>query len=294
MLNKKNASLIRSRSFGGQLNKNWIERDLPRYQLAYGGWLISDKKVDSFDATLQSESVNNQKYIKVLVNDGSQMDSYGLEKIILHSSSGKLLQSPSNSAIIYLAFSTVSCQTPTKIHSKNSIAGFKLSKFALLGAKTTLRNLAKYDFYYKFFFLGASETSVTAMIRQSRITLSNGKAWKRSRGETPWRKPSEASFSQKSFSAKKSFLTLPSGKAKARKTKIVKPLAKSLEPVFEKPTLGPCFFDRKSEQKQQQHNLFTMSLAVKNVFLFNELDNLDYDAFSNMSGFEIVFVNKRH
>jgi hypothetical protein len=209
MSNKKKIALIRSRNFGGHLNKNWIERDLPRYQITYGCWKANEKKS------------NTKKQVKVL-------NSYGLEKIILHSSSGRLLQSPSNSTTIDLAFSTVGCQTPTKVYSRKSIAGFKLSKFALLGAKTTLRNLAKYAFFYKFYFLGAGETNVTAMTKQFRIT-----------------------FGEQKFS-------------------------------------GSAL-----QTTQQQSSLSTISLPIKNVFLFNELDSLDYEVFSNMTGFEITFINER-
>nr|YP_025777.1 ribosomal protein L5 [Tupiella akineta]AAQ18736.1 ribosomal protein L5 [Tupiella akineta] len=240
MSNRTKISLIRSRNFVGHLNKNWIERDLPRYQLTFGGWQTNEDKKNNVNLpafVFPVGKVNKdlasswkargfpkdaQKRLKVL-------NSYGLEKIILHSSSGKLLQAPSSSTTIDLAFSTVGCQTPTKVYSRRSIAGFKLSKSALLGAKATLRNLAKYDFFYKFYFLGAGETNVTAMTRQSRITLGEQK------------------------------LAAPYG----------------LQSI------------------QQQPNLSTTSLAVKNVFLFNELDSLDYDVFSNMAGFEIVFINRR-
>jgi hypothetical protein len=225
MSNKKKTGINRSRNFGGHLNKNWIERDLPRYQITYGCWQANDKKSNNQLFPTKKQ----RKRVKVL-------NSYCLEKIILHSSSGRLLQSPSNSTTIDLAFSTVGCQTPTKVYSRKSIAGFKLSKFALLGAKTTLRNLAKYAFFYKFYFLGAGETNVTAMTKQFRITF----------GEQKYISSSSLDFG--------------------------------------------C--GQKLRTMRQQSCLSTTSLPIKNVFLFNELDSLDYEVFSNMTGFEIAFINE--
>lgn len=211
MNKNNNLDLFRSHSFVGHLNKSWLKQDVPRYQINLEDCQANKSKSDR----VKNASTNFAAFV---VSQNTRKKAYELEKITLHASSGKLLQFPNNSSVIDLAFSTIGCQTPTKIYSRKSIAGFKLSKSALLGAKSTLRNLAKYEFYYKFYFLGSSEPKANLLAEQFRITL--------------------------------------------------------------------------GEQKHQLNKRKTTSLAIKNVFVFNELDNLDYDTFSNLTGFEIHLINR--
>lgn len=271
---KKN-NIDRSHSFGGHLNNNWITRDLPRYQLAYerlSADLFKNVKIlQNLAATQQGvghllckvgptklEAVNAVRY--------PLFKSVSLDKIILHYNSGKLLQSPSNSTIVDLAFSTIACQTPTKIYSRKSIAGFKLSKFALLGAKTTLRSLAKYEFYYKFYFLGSSSQTLANSATSSQ-TVSG---------------PRTENLPVKTLQKRQTNKTLA-------KIKAWVPGAKNRSKQFIDQAQGRLLKPLASSKKTK---LISTAFAIKNVFVFNELDNLDYDAFSNLAGLEIQLVNR--
>jgi ribosomal protein L5 len=240
----KQLQIARSKCFGGQLNKSWVNKDLYRYELNFSQLtqitfcctaateLKVEKKLTNGSTThyetLSTAAGTNAKYKLGYSTQSRTHLPFGclhLDKIILHSSSGKFIQAPSNSAIVDLAFSTISCQTPAHVYSRKSIAGFKLTKSALLGAKTTLRALAKLEFYYKWYFLGASVPKIAPM-----------------------------SFSRTIFDSNMGSLTQ---QAKGSPVK----------------------------------NALSSSLAIQNIFVFTELDRLDYDSFSTMSGFEIYFVS---
>lgn len=283
-------NIDRSHSFGGHLNNNWITRDLPRYQLAYerlsADFLKRVAILQNLAATktlmakaikaegpqgvghLLCQAFNSQSELKLTEPTKQEavntvryplFKSVLLDKIILHYNSGKLLQSPSNSTIIDLAFSTMACQTPTKVYSRKSIAGFKLSKFALLGAKTTLRSLAKYEFYYKFYFLGASQTLTNSATSTQAVSG-----------------PPTENLPVKSLQK-----TLMTKALKARG-----PGAKTKQFLDQgRVIFKPLAFSKKTK-------LISTAFAIKNVFVFNELDNLDYDAFSNLAGLEIQLVNR--
>ena len=217
---KLTAHLTKSSShaklFGGQLNKNWINKDLRRYNQNLNLGLSPFALSKLIAHATNSEILNTKKS-----RESTNLLSYlFVDKIILHSSTGKLLQTPSGSAVISSAFSTIACQTPTKVYSRKSVSGFKLSKSSLLGAKTTLRNLAKLEFYYKWFFLGPGNSEV--------------------KGNT----------------------------------------------LFKPDVL------KQGNKLSFNHHIYNCSLPIKNVFIFTELSRLDYDTFSNMSGFEIQFISK--
>ena len=135
----KSKTINRSLYFGGHLNRNWSKYNLLRFKPS-----LTQAKMESKDPT-KSPFLNTLDVKNLL----------GLEKITLHTSSGKLLSSPANLVAINLAFGTLGLQVPTQIHSKKSVAGFKLSRGALLGAKSTLRGISAYEFFYKLYYLGA-------------------------------------------------------------------------------------------------------------------------------------------
>nr|YP_010733803.1 ribosomal protein L5 [Gayralia brasiliensis]YP_010733832.1 ribosomal protein L5 [Monostroma nitidum]WEG93074.1 ribosomal protein L5 [Gayralia brasiliensis]WEG93103.1 ribosomal protein L5 [Monostroma nitidum] len=207
-----NEKIRLSLDFGGHLNENWTKRNLVRYQLAYQIQMLSPKKAELFAI--------KQRHSNICMNTGkvspefSILNSTQLNKVILHFNSGRLLQTPSQSSVIDLAFSAICSQTPCKVLSRKSVAGFKLTKKSLLGLKSTLRKIAKYEFYYKLYFIGAGESKTTLITKKS-----------------------------SDYSSKRKTMGLDSA-----------------------------------------------SLAIKNIFIFKELDNLDYDAFSNIAGLEIKLI----
>lgn len=207
MYKQKKHDYIRSHSFGGHLNKDWVNQDLRRYQLTYGSTIKeSFQKIGELS---NADSLNNKNWLTLF-------NCLGLKKITLHSNSGKLLSTPATGAILDLAFSTIGPQTPSKVYSRKSVAGFKLSKRSLLGVKATLRNIVKCEFYYKLYFLTAGEHRMKSPV------LKRNLSW--------------GGYSSES--------SLPVG---------------------------------------------VTPLAIKNVFRFNELDTLDYESFSSISGLEIHF-----
>jgi len=176
---------------------------------------MSTKKKQNFVlASLFLASLNNVLvFKKPVATERRLLNVLTLQKIVLHSNSGQYLVDPSNSSNLDLAFSTISCQTPSKIYAIKNVSGFKLSKNALLGMKSTLRSINAYEFFYKWLFIAASELK------------SNSK----------------------------------------------------IQVTFKK--------HQKNIKVKAIHQ--TISFALNNVFVFNELDSLDYTLFSNLRGFEI-------
>lgn len=268
----------RSRHFLGHLNKNWNLQNTSRYIYAVTGWKNILKESDSSKWSFQKPAL-------------SLLNGFLFQQIVLHSTSGKLFQSPKCSTICDLAFSTISCQSVVKVYSRKAIASFKLSKLSLLGAKTTLRSLTKLEFFYKFYFLGAAERSTFASInpqKEDTKTMPSGTArvlfpFDHSSFKTP--------FSQllSKFSTQKlkaiswpGFSVCPAGRG--LKTESAKKKLKKKLSIY-KPSLN-----QKKDFLKLSSSTST-SLAVKNVFIFNELDSLGYDLFSNLVGFEITFVS---
>jgi large subunit ribosomal protein L5 len=73
-----------------------------------------------------------------------------IEKIVLHSSSGKIAQDKKHILPILLGFEYITGQKPATIWSKKSIASFRLRKDSLLGCRVTLRKNALYSFFEKY------------------------------------------------------------------------------------------------------------------------------------------------
>lgn len=204
--------VFRSRNYGGHLNHFWVESHLPRYQLAYGALFTDSTSFAHLRSPGRVElksKTKNFEWLKLLNYNYTQ-------KILLHSNSGKFLQYPSSSAVTDLAFSTITLQSRIPVYSRKSVAGFKLAKGSLLGAKVTLRSLKKDEFFYKLYFLAAAAKQVPLL-------------------------PARDINDQPGTSS----------------------------------TSG-----------------LVLSFSVQNVFIFNELDSLDYDSFSNMPGLEIQFIRQ--
>lgn len=201
-------------SFLGILNKRWITSDLCRYALLYDQNLAIKIK----SKLINNGFINNADTYKIVLKTEATerrlLNVLTLQKIVLHSNSGKLLVDPSNSSNIDLAFSTISCQTPSKIYARKNVSGFKLSKNALLGIQANLRCINAYEFFYKWLFIAASELKSNSKIHKNYKVL-------------------------------------------------------------------------KFKKKVNNINII---FALNNVFVFNELDSLDYHIFSNLSGFEIKYL----
>ena len=133
--------------FMGHQFNSWVKHDLVRYQQLIDGWQFVSK-----GGFIQKRSKNVYRAARP-IEYTNILNCITLEKIVLHSTSGKLLRSPSDCAVLDLAFSTISSQSPRAVYSRKSIAGFKLAKGALLGMKATLNHIAKDELYYKWYFL---------------------------------------------------------------------------------------------------------------------------------------------
>jgi hypothetical protein len=232
--------------------------------------------------------------------------------------------------VIDLAFSTIGCQTPTAVYSRKSIAEFKVAKDSIVGSKTTLRSLLRYDFYYKLYFLAAaiklspqepsttpeyagknehSQRTCKATIivipqetkdfttRNFLESINSSTSFIREKNNknnlqwllqtTPKRvkqrlfpvggkvalRPKGKFFN---FQLKKTFL----GKAPTEDT--INTDSVMLKPSGDALRLG-------NSQRQPASG---QGFAVNNVFLFNELDCLEYETFDRMPGFEIQFNNE--
>nr|AOC61507.1 ribosomal protein L5 [Rhexinema sarcinoideum] len=254
----------------------------------------------------------------------SILNSINLHKIVLHSTSGKLYQSPKHCALLDLTFLTISCQTPTKVYSRKAVAAFKLSKLSLLGVKTTLRNILKHEFFYKFYFLQAAEHSSFMSKAQQKITplplfpdiltpLKN----------ISFKSSLKHNFNKVALTKNDLHFTLNKHIDKAQNKKIKPTFVAGLnqtsaQSYFKKQELFKNFptflysaywqskekkankqtymFVYKNKIKLKKNNLgpfFTTAVAIKNVFIFNELDSLDYDSFSNLAGFEIMLISRK-
>lgn len=284
----------RSSHFLGHLQKKWVAQNLRRYLLSLTGWKSCLK--ESFFQLLPNESTdflatkttytlgstlsdgkaktkaNNWKSFQTPFcwqnnkSPSSILNCLNLHKIVLHSTSGKLYQSPKHCALLDLAFLTISCQTPTKVYSRKAVAAFKLSKLSLLGVKTTLRNLLKHEFFYKFYFLQASEHSPFIEKAQHKVK--------------PLPLFPDILTPLKSISLKSSL--------KHKFNKVV--LAKNSLHF----TLNKHIYNQKLMLKKNNSELsFTTAVAIKNLFIFNELDSLDYSSFSNLTGFEIMLIGRK-
>jgi ribosomal protein L5 len=173
----------------------WFRNTIQRYELAF---------LDSCKSDTKSETGNNlnTKHEKL-----AQL-WFHLEKIHLHSTSGKLITHPGFCLTLDLATTTIGCQQAHKVVSKKANASFKLAKNAVLGVQTTLRGHMMFQFCYKWYFIYAQQVN---------------------RGD----------------SKKKN-----------------NPIRCNIKPV-------------------------------NDIFLFHELDRLDYDLFSKVNGFEIVLQEKK-
>jgi hypothetical protein len=268
--------------FGGHLNKNWMDQDLPRYLLAY-------------NSPTSSRELNSPG----LCGKSSLLDCLELKTLLLHSTSGKRLSSPSSGPIADLAFTTISCQTPKSVYSRKSIAGFKLNKSSLLGAKATLRKLAKYEFFYKLYFLGARFSNPLLSTKKNflpclPIFSDHAKACTKgaSQGAEIKRKTRPLG-SFLTFISLRNYLftlnTLHKCKVCINANQGVASQGKGREQAK-----GNISTRKKvSLRRNSGSSLITASLAIKNSFLFNELDILDYDSFSKVGGFEIVFIKQQ-
>ena len=231
MYKQKKHDHIRSHSFGGHLFfKNWVNHDLRRYQLTYGSIIFTEQNNPNADARRNDLNlIYNNNWLNLF-------HIIGFSQLTLHCSSGQILKTPSMGAILDIAFSTITGLAPTKVYSRKSIAGFKLSKHNLLGVKNTVRNVEKFLFYYKLYFLTAGLKPLVL------------------------KPPFETSLILKNKTLQQRRLEIPSS--------FLADLRNSLNPNIKKRV---------------------PSLAIKNVFCFNELDSLDYELFSSIKGFEVNF-----
>lgn len=264
--------ILKSRSYGGHLTKNWVKQDLPRF-----AQLMADKTTRS---KISIFSFARQK------------------KIIMHSSSCKVMQSNSfYPTVIDLAFSTIGCQTPTAVYSRKSIAEFKVAKDSIVGSKTTLRSLLRYDFYYKLYFLAAAiklspqEPSTTPEYA--------GKNEHIFPGAQDTKDFTTRNFLESINSSTNGFIREKNNKNNLQwLLKISFPFS-LLSPKGKQRLKGkekaPTEYNIRSEDtinKRDSQRQPASQVAVNNVFLFNELDCLEYETFDRMPGFEIQFNNE--
>lgn len=262
---------IRSHSFGGHLNKNWVNQDLRRYQLTYGSTLKTTPPKKGPDV----DSLNNNNWLTLF-------NCLGLKKITLHASSGKLLSSPAMGAILDLAFTTIGGGlAPAKVYSRKSIAGFKLSKYSLLGVKATLRNIVKCEFYYKLYFLTAGDQNLKSRPPKSNVYWGGAP-----REDRLYRFRSSLNPTIEPYCTSKG-LNLTGVTKKA-----ASPFEQSKQALIQAARRAAVKQGFSVEGPMQSLPVSITSLAIKNVFRFNELDTLDYESFSSISGFEIHFSLK--
>jgi len=95
------------------------------------------------------------------------------KKVIIHSTSKKLLHTPELYGSLNLAFSCIACQTPQMIRSKQSIAAFKVMSGTLVGATSHLRNEKLQEFCYKWSFLAASSLDLKGHDKSKTVGLTN-------------------------------------------------------------------------------------------------------------------------
>jgi hypothetical protein len=284
--------ILKSRSYGGHLTKNWVKQDLPRF-----AQLMADQTTRS---KISIFSFARQK------------------KIIMHSSSCKVMQSNSfYPTVIDLAFSTIGCQTPTAVYSRKSIAEFKVAKDSIVGSKTTLRSLLRYDFYYKLYFLAAAIKLSPQEPSTTPEYAGKNEHSQRTCKATIIVIPQERYFTTRNFlesiNSSTSFIREKNNKnnlqwllqttPKRVKQRLFPVGGKvALRPIGGKVALRP-FGKAPTEDtintdsvmlkgNSQRQPASGQGFAVNNVFLFNELDCLEYETFDRMPGFEIQFNNE--
>jgi ribosomal protein L5 len=71
-------------------------------------------------------------------------------KIVIHSSSFKVLHNFINYGALVLAFSNIGCQHPKRVNSKKNILNFKIQKNDCTGAFSTLKKKKKLNFNFKW------------------------------------------------------------------------------------------------------------------------------------------------
>jgi ribosomal protein L5 len=79
-----------------------------------------------------------------------------LNKTTVHGCSKKLLSMPELYASFSLALTCASCQTPSYVKSKMSVAAFKMMRGSVLGSRCALRGSRQINFCYKWSFLAPS------------------------------------------------------------------------------------------------------------------------------------------
>lgn len=131
---------------------------------------INNLSVSRYKLTLPKQIALNQTYAKAYMNHIFFWAS--LNKVILHSTSKKILTAPELYGSQNLALSCMAGQTPTVVKSKLSVAAFKVMVGALIGATCHIRKDRMQLFCYKWSFLAAAE-ELTGSIHTNAIGLKN-------------------------------------------------------------------------------------------------------------------------
>jgi hypothetical protein len=217
-------------------------------------------------------------------------------KINLHITSKKLLYYTDLYSAIHLAFCCFGNQSPQMIKSKKAVAAFKIMKNIIIGAKIAIRRQNKYYFFYKWGFLAASlpvEFGLQLDLRDTLTYCENQKKTDLLAFVSPFPK---ASYVTK---AKKKKTTLWT----KNNTFLDK---KKLFYYVKKEQLLKKFFQLNSRETISNKNIhmtnvntktilkpiMSVSVGIQNIFLFPELDRVDYVLFEPIPGLDLTFHYK--
>lgn len=132
-----------------------INQTIKRYELLLSG----------------STNPKHSKYAKAYLNHMQLWTK--TNKIVVHTTSKKLLLNPELYAAFNIAVACITTQTPRMVKSKQSISSFKMMKNNVLGTSCYLRNSGYYNFCYKWAFLAASCNSLASSKPGTAIGLDN-------------------------------------------------------------------------------------------------------------------------
>lgn len=216
-------------------------------------------------------------------------------KINLHITSKKLLYYTDLYSAIHLAFCCFGNQSPQMIKSKKAVAAFKIMKNIIIGAKITIRRKNKYYFFYKWGFLAASLPVEFGLQLDLRDTLTYCENQKK--------------MDVLAFVSLQEPRAKAQTKAKKKKTKLWTKNNTSIETIFsyvKKQQLLKKFFQLNSRETISNKNIhmanvntkavlkptISVSVGIQNIFLFPELDRVDYVLFEPIPGLDLTFHYK--
>lgn len=124
-----------------------------------------------YSLTLPYKLLTNQQYPKAYVNHSYFWSTFS--KVVIHSTSKKLLNTPELYGPLSLAFSCMSTQTPIMVKSKMSVSAFKVMSGSLIGSKSHLRGNRLTAFCYKWTFLSAAVEDLKGQLIANSLGLRN-------------------------------------------------------------------------------------------------------------------------